>query len=107
MMPRYFFFGLIEVPMWDYYWGLTAAQVELLTIDQPILVYKAEKNKEKPWKDGQVSSDYAKRAYQKWLEGKKKRDREGTTFNMQKVYEQGKKVDLKRYLQNGEKVEID
>ena len=41
-MPRDFCFGLIRVPMWDYYWGLTAAQVELLTIDQPIVVYKKE-----------------------------------------------------------------
>ena len=58
-MPRYFLFGFIEVPMWDYYWGLTAAQVELLTIDQPIVVYKADKDNDKPWKKGSVSEGYA------------------------------------------------
>lgn len=106
MMPRDFLFGTIRVPMWDYYWGLTAAQVELLTIDQPIVVYKADKNKEKPWKDGTVSKKYTDDQYKKWLEGKKKRDKEGKTFNMHKIYENSKKVDMNEFLKTGEKKEI-
>ena len=105
-MPRRFFFGLVEVPMWGYRSGHTIAQIELLTIDQPIVVYKADKNKEKPWKDGTVSRKYADDQYKKWLEGKKKRDKEGKTFDMHKVYENGKKVDMNEFLRSGEKKEI-
>ncbi len=51
-MPRDFFFGMIRVPMWDYYWGFTAAQIELLTIDQPIIVYKRDENTARPGERG-------------------------------------------------------
>lgn len=105
-MPRDFFFGLIRVPMWDYYWGLTAAQVELLIIDQPIIVYKAEKKTEKPWKDGYVEDGYANKQYQKWLEKKKKRDKEGKSFDMAKAFATAKKVDMKNFLRTGEKKEL-
>ena len=50
--------------MWDYYWELTAAQVELLTIDQPFVAYKADKDNDKPWKKGTVSESYANKQYQ-------------------------------------------
>lgn len=106
-MPRDFLFGMIRVPMWDYYWGLTAAQVELLSIDQPIVVYKADQNKEKPWKDGKVSESYAQKAYRKWLEGKKKREKEGSEIDIQKVMTEGKKVDFGKYLETGEKKELE
>ena len=39
-MPRYFFFGLVRVPMYEWYWGHTIAQIELIDIDQPITLYK-------------------------------------------------------------------
>ena len=39
-MPRYFFFGLVRIPMYEYYWGHTAAQIQLIDIDQPITLYK-------------------------------------------------------------------
>jgi len=101
-MPRDFLFGLVRVPMWDYYWGLTAAQVELLTIDQPIVVYKAEKDNT-PWKDGKATESYAKSQYQKWLEKKKKRDAEGKTLDMEKIFKQGRRLDMEHYLNTGEK----
>ena len=101
-MPRYFLFGFIEVPMWDYYWGLTAAQVELLTIDQPIVVYKADKDNDKPWKKGTVSEGYANKQYQKWLEKKKKREAEGKDLD----FRTGKKVDFGHFIATGEKKEI-
>ena len=106
-MPRYFLFGFIEVPMWEYYWGLTAAQVELLTIDQPIVVYKADQNKEKPWKDGKVSGEYANKAYRTWLENKKRREREGKKIDLQKTFSQGQKVDLNEFINTGQKKEIE
>lgn len=105
-MPRDFLFGLIRVPMWDYYWGLTAAQVEILTIDQPIVVYKKDENKPKPWENGTVSEDYAKKAYQKWLEKKKKREAEGKAVDVNQVFQQGKRVDFMHYLDTGEQKEL-
>lgn len=35
------------VPMYEYYWGLTVAQVELLSIDVPIVVFKRDKKRDK------------------------------------------------------------
>ena len=43
-----FFWGLINVPMWNYYYGMTLAQIELLTSDCPIIIYNTKKDK----KDG-------------------------------------------------------
>lgn len=103
-MPRDFFFGLIRVPMWDYYWGLTAAQVELLTIDQPIVVYKADKDNDKPWKKGTVSENYAQKQYQKWLEKKKQREAEGK--DLDDVLNNGRRVDFGHFLETGEKKDI-
>jgi len=101
-MPRYFLLGMYEVPMWDYYWGLTAAQVEILTIDQPIVVYKADKDNDKPWKKGTVSEGYANKQYQKWLEKKKKREADGKDLD----FRTGRKVDFGHFIATGEKKEI-
>ena len=103
-MPRCFFFGMIEVPMWDYYWGLTAAQVELLTIDQPIIVYKADETKVKPWESGHVSAEYANKQYEKWLKNKKEREKSGRKTDFGKIFN-GKKVDFDEFLRTGEKKE--
>lgn len=97
-MPRDFFFGFVRVPMWDYYWGLTAAQVELLTIDQPKVVYKKDDDNDKPWKKGTVSESYANKQYQQWLEKKKKREAEGKDLE----FRQGRRVDFSHYLETGE-----
>ena len=104
-MPRDLCFGLIRVPMWDYYWGLTAAQIELLTIDQPIVVYKKDEDNDKPWKKGTVSEGYANKQYQKWLEKKKKREAEGKDLDISKV-QQGRRVDFMHYLDTGEEKEL-
>lgn len=39
--------GLWNIPMWGYYWGYTAAQIELMAVDCPITVYnhKDKRNK--------------------------------------------------------------
>lgn len=36
------------MPMWNYYYGMTLAQIELLTSDCPIIIYNTKKDK----KDG-------------------------------------------------------
>lgn len=99
-MPRDFLFGMIRVPMWDYYWELTAAQVELLAIDQPLVAYKADKDNDKPWKNGTATEGYANNQYQKWLEKKKKREAEGKDFD--KMFQNGRRVDFNHLLNTGE-----
>lgn len=95
MMPRYFLFGIIRVPMWDYYWGLTSAQVDLLTIDTPIVVYKKSDSKPKPGQKGySLSSDDAERQYYEWKKAKKAREKKGV------------RIDLNHLLSTGEKKEI-
>lgn len=39
MQPRTFLFGLIRVEAWGWRWGYTAAQIELMAADRPIVVY--------------------------------------------------------------------
>lgn len=102
MMPRYFLFGLIEVPFWEYRSGLTVAQIELLIADVPIVVYKKDEDNDKPWKKGTVSESYANKQYQKWLEGKKRREAEGKTLDFQ----QGRRIDFQHLVETGERKEL-
>ena len=44
MSPRYFLLGMIRVPMWEYRCGMTAAQIELFSVDKPITLYGKKKN---------------------------------------------------------------
>ena len=39
MASRSFFFGLLTIPMYEYRCVLTCAQIELLTIDKPVINY--------------------------------------------------------------------
>lgn len=105
VMRKDFFFGLLSVYDWEWLWGRTAAQIELRTIDQPIVVYKKDDKKPKPWEGGKVSKEYADKAYQKWLEGKKKRDREGTGLNLGKTLGKATKMNFDEYLRKGEEKE--
>jgi len=91
-MPRYFF-GLWRVPMYEWYWGHTIAQIELIDIDQPITVYKRTTEKPKPGQPGfSKTADEARKDYEKWLE-RQKREKE-----------QGIKIDLGTFLSTGKKV---
>ena len=105
-MSKSFFFGLVTVYDWEWLWGRTAAQVELRTIDQPIVVYKADDNKPKPWENGTASSEYTNKAYQKWLEKKKKREAEGKSFDVSKAFQKAKRVDFMHYLDTGEQKDL-
>ena len=105
-MRKDFFFGLVSVYDWEWLWGRTAAQIELRSTDQPIVVYKRDDKKPKPWEGGKCSEDYANKAYLKWLEGKKKREAEGKTVNFEKTFGNGTRVDFNEYLQTGEKKEL-
>ena len=105
-MSRSFFFGLVTVYDWEWLWGRTIAQIELRTIDTPIVVYKKDDKKPKPWENGSVTEDYAKKAYQKWLEKKKKREAEGKNVDVNKIFQQGRRVDFEHFVETGEKKDI-
>ena len=106
-MRKDFFGGLWSVNDWEWLWGRTAAQIELRCIDQPIIVYQKDKDKEKPWKDGVASSDYAQKAYKKWLEGKKARERDGKTLDLSKGLGHIRRLDFDAYLKDGKKIELE
>lgn len=97
MMPRYFFFGMIEVPMWEYRCGLTIAQVELLTIDTPIVVYRRDDSgKPKPGEKGFArTADQAQAAYKKWKERQEREKKSGKKVNLEAFLSTGKKEEIK------------
>lgn len=96
-MSKSFFFGLVTVYDWEWLWGRTAAQIELRTIDQPIVVYKRDENKAKPGEAGyQTMSaaegrDLVKNFKKRKILGKLKKT---------------KKYDMGTLLETGEKKEI-
>ncbi len=95
-MPRDFLFGLVRVPMWDYYWGLTAAQIELLTIDTPIVVYKRDDSgKPKPGEKGFTrTAEQARKEYERWKARQEAEKKKGV------------KIDLSTFLSTGEKKKL-
>lgn len=95
-MPRYFFFGLVRVQMYEYYWGHTAAQIEMIESDRPLTLFKSHKNDIKPGQRGfkKTAADAAN-DYQKWLDNKKR---------LEKKF--GRKLELDTFLRTGEKKEV-
>lgn len=106
MMPRDMLFGFVRVPMWDYYWGLTAAQVDLLLTDRPVVVYKRDEERSAPWKNGTATKSYADKQYQRWLEKKKKREQDGRSVSPDALFANAKRIDFSHYLSSGEKDNI-
>ena len=97
MMSKSFFFGFVTVCDWEWLWGRTAAQIELRTIDQPIVVYKRDdSNKPKPGEKGFTkTAAEAARDYQRWKERQEAEKRKGI------------KVSLSSFLATGEKKKIE
>lgn len=76
--------------MYGYYWGFSAAKIELIFGDCPLTVYKKREDDHKPRPgDPNYKPDEEKlrRSVEKWKERKKKR-----------------KFDLKHFLATGEKI---
>lgn len=96
-MRKDFFFGLVSVNDWEWLWGRTAAQIELRTIDQPIVVYKREENKAKPGEAGYKAMSAAEG--RDLVKNFKKRNILGKLKNV-------KKLDMGTLLDTGEKKEI-
>lgn len=91
-MPRYFLFGLVRVPMWEYYWGHTKAQIELMTIDVPLTLFKKDKSgKPKPGEKGyKPNPKKLQEAVERWK--KKKEDRKKRGFSLSKFLNTGEKI---------------
>ena len=66
--------------MWEYMWGHTKAQIELMTADAPFVAYKA-REKKKPGDPGFKSDpEKIQRDYERWLERKRARKVNLDTF---------------------------
>lgn len=93
-MPRYFLFGLIRIPMYEYMWGHTIAQIELIDIDQPVTFFKHDSsNRPKPGEKGYVPDKKKLDAcVEKWKKRKAERDKEG--FILDKFLLTGEKVPI-------------
>ena len=92
-MPRYLFFGLYRIPMYEWYWGHTAAQIDLIDIDAPIVCYKKhDKNLGlKPGDKGYVPDPKKLEASVKKWE-KRKAAREARGFRLDTLLSTGEKV---------------
>ena len=92
-MPRYFFFGLVRVQMYEWYWGHTAAQIQLIDIDQPITLYKKSdpnsglKPGDKGWKP---NAKKLEEAVERWKKRKAEREKRG--FKLDSFLRTGEKV---------------
>lgn len=91
-MPRYFLFGLVRVQMYEYYWGHTAAQIDLIDIDQPMIVY-ARQDKNHGLKPGDKGYKPDKKkldaAVERWKKRKAEREKRG--FKLDKFLRTGEK----------------
>lgn len=92
-MPRYFFFGLVRVPMYEWYWGHTAAQIQLIDIDQPITVYKRHDSNDglKPGDKGyKPNAKKLEETVERWKKRKAEREKRG--FKLDTFLRTGEKV---------------
>lgn len=97
MMPRHFFFGLIEVNRWGYMWGYTAAQVELFTADVPFVAYKARDDKPKPGQKGFTrTAAQAEKEYQQWLDRQRMEKEKGVAIKLDTFLTTGKIEEKKK-----------
>ena len=89
-MPRYFFFGLVRVQMYEYYWGHTAAQIALIDVDQPLTVYAKSKSGLKPGDKGyKPNKKKLEEAVRKWEKRKAEREKRG--FRLDRLLATGEK----------------
>ncbi len=82
--------------MYEYYWGHTAAQIEIIDIDQPMTVFKKHDPNEGK-KPGDPGYKYSKKklemTVEKWKQRKAEREKRG--------------FDLNQFLRTGEKIPVD
>lgn len=81
--------GLIKVPMYGYYWVHTSAQIDLIAIDAPVVVYNNKKDGEAKHTKKEMDGIMAK-----WAEKRKKMGKD-SDFSV------GTKLDLNDFLRTG------
>ena len=94
-MPRYFLFGFVRVQMYEYYWGHTAAQIQLIDIDQPLTVYKRHDSSSglKPGDKGyKPNAKKLDEAVERWKKRKAEREKRG--FKLDQFLRTGEKVPI-------------
>lgn len=89
MQPLVLFGGLVRVPMYGYYWIHTSAQIDLIAIDAPIVVYNRRKDGEAKHTRKEMADVMAK-----W-EAKRKAQGKAADFKA------GEKVNLNDFLRTG------
>lgn len=94
-MPKYFFFGLYRIPMYEWNWGHTVAQIELIDIDAPFICYKGHGKSGngglKPGDKGyKPNAKKLEETVRKWE--KRKAAREARGFRLDKLLATGEKV---------------
>lgn len=89
MQPLVYLGGLIRVPMYGYYWVHTSAQVELIAIDAPLVVYNRKKDGDVKHTKKEMDDIMAK-----W-EAKRKSMGKGTDFSV------GTKLNMNDFLRTG------
>ena len=81
-MPRYFLFGLVRVQMYEWYWGHTAAQIQLIDIDRPLTVNKRRDTNEglKPGDKGwKPNAKKLEKSVERWKKRKAEREKRAPT----------------------------
>lgn len=88
-------FGLVRVQMYEYYWGHTAAQIEIIDIDQPATFFRHERNGGVKPGDPGYKPDPKKleETVRKWRKRKEEREKRGFS--------------LETFLRTGEKKPVD
>ena len=65
---RSFLFGLVVIPMYEYRCVLSCAQIELLTIDKPVVNYGTDKKSKKNDKPKRPTKQDVEEVTRKWEE---------------------------------------
>lgn len=68
--------------MYAYYWLYTAAEIQLMTIDQPMVVYNHDKKEKQEFKKQNALS--VLKAQKKWEENKRKQGDKPIVFDLSK-----------------------
>ena len=89
MQPLILLGGAIKVPMYGYYWIHTSAQIDLMAIDVPVVVYRKTKDGEVKHTKKEMDNVMAK-----W-EAKRKKMGKDTDFSV------GTKLDMNEFLRTG------
>lgn len=79
---------------YEYLWGHTAAQIDLMMYDAPVVKYKKDDSgKPKPGEKGfTMTAEKAQAAYRKWKERNDADKAKGVKYDLTALMENGEKV---------------